>query len=139
MARNCCVDIFREEICDETILGIPCFIGEDIIGLAKFSDSGFFDGYCFIEKSDISRVRHGGNEQDAIFALIERKKQLSFMKKDFHFQSMRDVIEQFKTEIITIFIENSSFPVFLNCSRESREVPEFIVPTLIEKNTNFFG
>ena len=34
---------------------------------------------------------------------------------------------------------NSSFPVFLNCSRESREVPEFIVPTLIEKNTNFFG
>lgn len=33
----------------------------------------------------------------------------------------------------------SSFPVFLNCSRESREVPEFIVPTLIEKNTNFFG
>ena len=27
------------------------------------------------------------------------------MKKDFHFQSMRDVIEQFKTEIITIFIE----------------------------------
>ena len=38
-------------------------------------------------------------------ALIERKKQLSFMKKDFHFQSMRDVIEQFKTEIITIFIE----------------------------------
>ncbi len=80
-------------------------LGEDIIGLAKFSDSGFFDGYCFIEKSDISRVRHGGNEQDAIFALIERKKQLSFMKKDFHFQSMRDVIEQFKTEIITIFIE----------------------------------
>ena len=36
-------------------------------------------------------------------------------------------------------IQNSSFPVFLNCSRESREVPEFIVPTLIEKNTNFFG
>ena len=36
-------------------------------------------------------------------------------------------------------ILNSSFPVFLNCSRESREVPEFIVPTLIEKNTNFFG
>ena len=36
-------------------------------------------------------------------------------------------------------INNSSFPVFLNCSRESREVPEFIVPTLIEKNTNFFG
>ena len=35
--------------------------------------------------------------------------------------------------------EHSSFPVFLNCSRESREVPEFIVPTLIEKNTNFFG
>ena len=35
--------------------------------------------------------------------------------------------------------KNSSFPVFLNCSRESREVPEFIVPTLIEKNTNFFG
>ena len=34
---------------------------------------------------------------------------------------------------------DSSFPVFLNCSRESREVPEFIVPTLIEKNTNFFG
>lgn len=34
---------------------------------------------------------------------------------------------------------SSSFPVFLNCSRESREVPEFIVPTLIEKNTNFFG
>ena len=34
---------------------------------------------------------------------------------------------------------HSSFPVFLNCSRESREVPEFIVPTLIEKNTNFFG
>ena len=36
-------------------------------------------------------------------------------------------------------IQYSSFPVFLNCSRESREVPEFIVPTLIEKNTNFFG
>lgn len=105
MVRNCCVDIFREEICDETILGIPCFIGENIIGLAKFSDSGLFDGYCFIEKNDISRVRHGGNEQDAILALIERKKQLSFVKKDFHFQSMRDVIEQFKTEIITIFIE----------------------------------
>lgn len=34
---------------------------------------------------------------------------------------------------------NSSFPVFLNCSRESREVPEFIVPTLIEKNTNFLA
>ena len=50
MVRNCCVDIFREEICDETILGIPCFIGENIIGLAKFSDSGLFDGYCFIEK-----------------------------------------------------------------------------------------
>lgn len=40
---------------------------------------------------------------------------------------------------IAIDIINSSFPVFLNCSRESREVPEFIVPTLIEKNTNFFG
>ena len=106
MVRNCCVDIFREEICDETILGIPYFIGENIIGLAKFSDSGLFDGYCFIEKNDISRVRHGGNEQDAILALIERKKQYSFVKKnDFHFQSMRDVIEQFKTEIITIFIE----------------------------------
>ena len=39
---------------------------------------------------------------------------------------------------ISVF-HNSSFPVFLNCSRESREVPEFIVPTLIEKNTNFFG
>lgn len=36
-------------------------------------------------------------------------------------------------------IMGSSFPVFLNCSRESREVPEFIVPTLVEKNTNFFG
>ena len=36
-------------------------------------------------------------------------------------------------------VSSSSFPVFLNCSRESREVPEFIVPTLIEKNTNFFG
>ena len=36
-------------------------------------------------------------------------------------------------------VKHSSFPVFLNCSRESREVPEFIVPTLIEKNTNFFG
>ena len=41
--------------------------------------------------------------------------------------------------LLLINIYNSSFPVFLNCSRESREVPEFIVPTLIEKNTNFFG
>lgn len=41
--------------------------------------------------------------------------------------------------IMDIIKEISSFPVFLNCSRESREVPEFIVPTLIEKNTNFFG
>ena len=38
-----------------------------------------------------------------------------------------------------LWFNDSSFPVFLNCSRESREVPEFIVPTLIEKNTNFFG
>ncbi len=37
-----------------------------------------------------------------------------------------------------IFI-NSSFPVFLNCSRESREVPEFIVPTLIEKTRIFLA
>ena len=41
--------------------------------------------------------------------------------------------------LIMVVYKNSSFPVFLNCSRESREVPEFIVPTLIEKNTNFFG
>ena len=98
MARNCCVDIFREEICDETILGIPYFIGENIIGLAKFSDSGLFDGYCFIEKNDISRVRHGGNEQDAILALIERKKQLSFVKTDLHFQNKREDIKQIKNK-----------------------------------------
>ena len=42
-------------------------------------------------------------------------------------------------EYMRLKIFNSSFPVFLNCSRESREVPEFIVPTLIEKITNFFG
>ena len=36
------------------------------------------------------------------------------------------------------YLQNSSFPVFLNCSRESREVPEFIVPTLIEKKHEFF-
>ena len=42
-------------------------------------------------------------------------------------------------KLYDIFLIISSFPVFLNCSRESREVPEFIVPTLIEKNTNFFG
>ena len=47
-----------------------------------------------------------------------------------------DAIVQIKN---TIKQNTSSFPVFLNCSRESREVPEFIVPTLIEKNTNFFG
>ena len=44
-----------------------------------------------------------------------------------------------RTRNVAIVVHNSSFPVFLNCSRESREVPEFIVPTLIEKNTNFFG
>ena len=56
-----------------------------------------------------------------------------------------DESELFKQSYDLIFSKkpqswnDSSFPVFLNCSRESREVPEFIVPTLVEKNTNFFG
>lgn len=55
----------------------------------------------------------------------------------------REIIRSFKAgdsmEYLAEKYYFSSFPVFLNCSRESREVPEFIVPTLIEKNTNFFG
>ena len=50
-----------------------------------------------------------------------------------------DAAEYKQVVLGLIFLKYSSFPVFLNCSRESREVPEFIVPTLIEKNTNFFG
>lgn len=107
--KNYCIDIYREEFCNDTILGIPCFIGDEIIGLAQFTDAGRFDGYCFINQSDISRVRHGGNEQNAIFSLMEQKGQLQFAQKakenDFHFQNMREVVEQFKTEVITIFIE----------------------------------
>ena len=48
-------------------------------------------------------------------------------------------MNELQKKIFSGLLHDSSFPVFLNCSRESREVPEFIVPTLIEKNTNFFG
>ena len=56
-----------------------------------------------------------------------------------HVDSGKKVCLQVDTKNIDDSSNSSSFPVFLNCSRESREVPEFIVPTLIEKNTNFFG
>ena len=44
MARNCCVDIFREEICDETILG--CVVNRFVLYYANVKKGCRENGEC---------------------------------------------------------------------------------------------
>lgn len=64
------IDIYRDAYTRDAIFSRILSIGNQILAVAEYSDDGLFDGICFLYKSDLSRIRRGGNEQKAIKALI---------------------------------------------------------------------
>lgn len=67
------VDIYRDELCDESITGIISDFNDDFIYLSIFDSSGLSDGISIIRTIDITRVNWDGDGRDAIQLLIDKK------------------------------------------------------------------
>lgn len=106
--ENAYIDFYREELAGiEVIFGNISYLGKEIIAVNEYNDNGIFDGISVFYKSDITRVRKGGNEQEAIYKLAEQKNQI--IKPEFVASEKQDLIDFVSTNwrnyTFTVFTE----------------------------------
>ena len=71
--NNDFVDVYRDGIAGGPLFGHVLWVNEVFLAIKCFDDNGIYDGFSIIRKSDISRLRVGGNELKSIKNLILAK------------------------------------------------------------------
>lgn len=64
------VDAYRDYLSSESITGVVSGFSDDFLYLSLFDNGGTANGIAVCYRSDITRLRWGGNERDSIATLI---------------------------------------------------------------------
>lgn len=64
------VDLYRDYLSSESLTGVVTDVSDDFLYLSLFDDSGAANGIAVCYRSDITRLRWGGNERASIATLV---------------------------------------------------------------------
>jgi hypothetical protein len=69
-AEQVIVEIYRDHVSSESLLGVLTDFSDDFVYLSLFNDSGLANGVAVCFREDITRIRWGGNERRSIEELV---------------------------------------------------------------------
>jgi hypothetical protein len=65
------VDLYRDRLQNESLTGIVTDFTDHFVYLSLFDDGGGANGISVVWRSDVTRIRWGGNERDSIATLVK--------------------------------------------------------------------
>lgn len=65
------IDLYRDHLQNESLTGIVTDFTDDFVYLSLFDDGGAANGISVVWRSDVTRIRWGGNERDSIATLVK--------------------------------------------------------------------
>lgn len=67
------VDVYRDGLADESALGLITDYNDLFVYMSLFDENGRANGVAVFWRDDVSRIRWGGNQRDAVASLIRAR------------------------------------------------------------------